>query len=100
MVISCHGSHVVTHVIIYLASLLPCGVNKGQLTSASGTSAAHLGDGCRGNGPGAPCASIMGGMCCETGQWGDTAWRGVLREQLSHEAESAHLEQLAALSLC
>lgn len=76
MVISCHGSHVVTHVIIYLASPLPCGVNKGQLTSASGTSAAHLGDGCRGNRPGAPCASIMGGMCCETGQWGDTAWRG------------------------
>lgn len=76
MVISCHSSRVVTHVIIYLASPLPCGVDKGQITRASGTSAGHLGDGCRSYRPGAPCASIIGGMCCEIGQWGVTAWRG------------------------
>lgn len=57
------GCLVVTHVIIYLASSLPRGVSQGQLTSASGTSAAHFGDGCRGYRPGALCASIIGGMC-------------------------------------
>lgn len=76
VVISCHGSRVVTRVIIYLASPLPCGVKKGQLTSASWTSAAHLGDGYRGYMPGAPCASIMEGMCSERGQWGFTARSG------------------------
>lgn len=67
MVISCHSNHVVSQVIVYFT---PRGVNKGQLTSTSGTSAAHLGDGCRGYRPRAPCASIMGGMCSETWQWG------------------------------
>lgn len=79
------GCLVVTYVIIYLASLLPRGVSQGQLTSASGTSAAHFGDGCRGYRPGALCASIIGGMC----GGGVTSQRGFLREQLSHGAEVA-----------
>lgn len=68
----------------------PPGVNEGQLTSTSGTSAAHLRDGCCGYGPEAPCACIIGGVCIEgkkRGVGGDTAWR----EQLSCEPESAHL---------
>lgn len=43
----------------------PPGVNEGQLTSTSGTSAAHLRDGCCGYGPEAPCACIIGGVCIE-----------------------------------
>ena len=55
--------------------------------NSSGTSAAHLGDGCRGYRPGAPCASIMGGMC--GGGWGGvTAFRGFQRQQLSLKTEA------------
>lgn len=79
------GCLVVTRVIIYLASSLPRGVSQGRLTSASGTSAAHFGDGCRGYRPGALCASIIGGMC----GGGVISQRGFLREQLSHGAEVA-----------
>lgn len=82
------GCLVVTLVIIYLASSLPRGVSQGQLTSASGTCAAHFGDGCRGYRPGALCASIMGGMCGGGRGW-LTSQRGLLREQLSHGPEVA-----------
>lgn len=53
MLVSCHSSRVVSHVIIHSARPLPPGVNKGHLTSTSGTSPAHLGDGCCGYRPGA-----------------------------------------------
>lgn len=43
----------------------PLGVNEGQLTSTSGTSAAHLRDGYRGYRPEAPSACIIGGVCIE-----------------------------------
>lgn len=84
------GCLVVTHVIIYLASSLPRGVSQGQLTSASGTSAAHFRDGCRGYRPGALCASIIGDMCREGRRRGAVrSQRGFLQEQLSHRAEVA-----------
>lgn len=74
----------------------PLGVNEGQLTSTSGTSAAHLRDGYRGYRPEAPSACIIGGMCIQKkrGVGGDTAWR----EQLSYEPVSAHLGRLAGVS--
>lgn len=43
----------------------PLGVNEGQLTSTSGTSAAHLRHGYRGYRPEAPSACIIGGVCIE-----------------------------------
>ncbi len=70
VVIPCHSSRTVSHVIAYLASLLHVVWLRVKSRAYRGTSAAHLGDGCRGYRPGALCASIMGGMCSETGQWG------------------------------
>lgn len=43
----------------------PLSVNEGQLTSTSGTSAAHLRDGYRGYRPEAPSACIIGGVCIQ-----------------------------------
>ena len=67
--------------------------------NSSGTSAAHLGDGCRGYRPGAPCASIMGGMC--GGGWGGLQPSGVSSgSSCPSRQRPKHLEQLAGLSLC
>jgi len=49
---------------------VPRGVNKGQLTSTSGTSPAHLGDGCHGYGPGGNRVHPLWETCSETGQCG------------------------------
>lgn len=62
MLISCHRKSC----YYPLSFSAPRGVNKGQLTSTSGTSAAHLGDGCRGYRP-------RGAVCIHYGrhvQWG------------------------------